>query len=167
MATIKHPDTFKCDVCGREIERAHSITLPVRWTTEQNEGRLCTPYVKEETIDLCDECFERAVVIEAAGCMGRNSYRLASEEERGAYDEAQNPIREIRKAKTPPCTQCVHSRFNAFNGVTILCDSGAYLDHVERTCCERYDNFVAIDVRGTRWCRFEQKPPKAEDGDES
>lgn len=61
MATIKHPDTFKCDVCGREIERAHSITLPVRWTTEQNEGRPCTPYVKEETIDLCDECFERAV----------------------------------------------------------------------------------------------------------
>ena len=53
------------------------------------------------------------------------------------------------------------------DGVTILCDSGAYLDHVERTYCERYDNFVAIDVRGTRWCRFEQKPPKAEDGDES
>ncbi len=45
-----------------------------------------------------------------------------------------NPIREIRKAKTPPCTQCVHSRFKAFNSVTILCDSGAYLDHVERTC---------------------------------
>lgn len=77
-----------------------------------------------------------------------------------------NPIREIRKAKTPPCTQCVHSCFTAFNSVTILCDSVAYIDHVERTCCERYDNFVAIDVRGTRWCRFEQKPPKAEDGDE-
>lgn len=61
-----------------------------------------------------------------------------------------NPIREIRKAKTPPCTQCVHSRFKAFNSVTILCDSGAYIDHVERTCCERYDNFVAIDVRGTQ-----------------
>lgn len=50
-----------------------------------------------------------------------------------------NPIREIRKAMTPPCTQCMHSRFKAFNSVTILCDSGAYLDHVERTCCERYD----------------------------
>lgn len=78
-----------------------------------------------------------------------------------------NPIREIRKAKTPPCTQCVHSRFKAFDSVTILCKCGAYLDHVERTCCERYDSFVARDVRGTRWCRFEQKPPKAEDGDES
>lgn len=32
--------------------------------------------VKEETIDLCDECLEMAVVIEAAGCMGRNSYRF-------------------------------------------------------------------------------------------
>lgn len=61
----------------------------------------------------------------------------------------------------------VCARCKAFNSVTILCDSGAYLDHVERACCERYDNFVAIDVRGTRWCRFEQKPPKAEDGDES
>lgn len=36
MATIKHPDTFKCDVCGREIERAHSITVPVmRWIGER------------------------------------------------------------------------------------------------------------------------------------
>lgn len=78
-----------------------------------------------------------------------------------------NPIREIRKAMTPPCTKCVHSCFNAFNSVTILCKCGAYLDHVERTCCECFDNFVAMDVRGTRWCRFEQKPPKAEDGDES
>lgn len=78
-----------------------------------------------------------------------------------------NPIREIRKAMTPPCTQCVHSCFKAFNSVTILCKCGAYLDHVERTCCERYDNFAARDVRGTRWCRFEQEPPKSEDGDES
>lgn len=31
-----------------------------------------------------------------------------------------NPIREIRKAMTPPCTQCVHSRFKAFNSVTIM-----------------------------------------------
>lgn len=76
MATIKHTDTFRCDVCGLEVEQAHSTTLPVRWTTEQNEGRPCPSYVKEETIDLCDGCFERVVVIEAAGCMGRNRYRF-------------------------------------------------------------------------------------------
>lgn len=73
---VEHPDTFTCDVCGREIERAHSVTLPVRWTTEQNEGRPCASYVKEETIDLCPACFEMAVVIEAAGCMGRNTYQF-------------------------------------------------------------------------------------------
>lgn len=50
-----------------------------------------------------------------------------------------NPIREIRKAMTPPCTQCVRSRFKAFDSVTILCDSGAYLDHVERAAAAAYD----------------------------
>lgn len=84
----------------------------------------------------------------------------------GEAETREDALKQV-EAMTPPCTQCVHSCFKAFNSVTILCDSGAYLDHVERTCCERYDNFVAIDVRGTRWCRFEQKPPKAEDGDES
>lgn len=63
-----------------------------------------------------------------------------------------NPIMEIRKAKTPPCTQCVHSRFKAFNSVTILCNSAAYLDHVERTCCERLqgfpDDWTKIPYRG-------------------
>lgn len=78
-----------------------------------------------------------------------------------------NPIREIKKAKMPPCTRCVHSRFKGLDHVTILCVCGAYFDHVERTRCECYGNSVAIDVRGTRWCRFEQKPPKVEDGDES
>ena len=76
MATIKHPDTFRCDVCGREVERANSVTLPVRWTTEQDEGRPCDHYIQEETLDLCDVCLESAIVMEAAGCMGRNSYRF-------------------------------------------------------------------------------------------
>lgn len=78
-----------------------------------------------------------------------------------------NPIREIKKAMTPSCTRCVYSRFKCFDSVTILCTCEAYRDHVERTRCECYGSFAAISVRGTRWCRFEQKPPKAEDGDES
>lgn len=78
-----------------------------------------------------------------------------------------NSIREIKKAKMPPCTRCVHSRFKGFDHVTILCVCEAYRDHVERTRCECYGSFAVINVRGTRWCRFEQKPPKAEDGDES
>lgn len=73
---VEHPDTFRCDVCGREVKRAHPLTLPVRWTTEQNEGRPCRSYIKEETIDLCDCCLERAIVIEAAGCMERNRYQF-------------------------------------------------------------------------------------------
>lgn len=74
MATIRHPDTFRCDVCGVEIDEAHSVTVPVKWTTEQTEGRPCTPYIEEKTLDLCDECFEKAVTIEARGCMRFNQY---------------------------------------------------------------------------------------------
>lgn len=141
-------------------ERAGELK-PDSWEKLEEDANLgCRDYCEKHHLEECDYNMRVHMLDRAKKLAG-------IEEERGAYDEAQNPIREIRKAKTPPCTQCVHSRFTAFNSVTILCDSGAYLDHVERTCCERYDNFVAIDVRGTRWCRFEQKPPKAEDGDES
>lgn len=78
-----------------------------------------------------------------------------------------NPIREIRKYRTPSCLKCVHSRFKGFDNTTIYCVCPAFRDHMERTCCECYGSFAARDVRGTRWCRFGQKPPKAEDGDES
>lgn len=61
-----------------------------------------------------------------------------------------NSIREIKKAKMPPCTRCVHSRFKGFDHVTILCVCEAYRDHVERTRCECYGSFAAINVRGTR-----------------
>lgn len=37
----------------------------------------------------------------------------------------------------------------------------------ERSLCQTYAIAKSRLVRGTRWCRFEQKPPKAEDGDES
>lgn len=61
-----------------------------------------------------------------------------------------NSIREIKKAKMPPCTRCVHSRFKGFDHVTILCVCEAYRDHVERTRCECYGSFAAIDVREVR-----------------
>lgn len=53
---VEHPDTFRCDICGREVEHAESVTVPVLWKTEQNEGRPCEPYIACERLDLCEEC---------------------------------------------------------------------------------------------------------------
>lgn len=77
MARVKHPDTFKCDLCGTEHEEkdiAH-VKMPVLFTTEQNEGKPVKPYVSEDcTLDLCASCLDRALTIEATGCMGFNRY---------------------------------------------------------------------------------------------
>lgn len=79
MATIKHPDTYQCDLCGTEYDDADSLTktrIPVKWLTEQNEGRTVKPYFRVQEIDLCDSCIEKVAVIEATGCMGYNQYTL-------------------------------------------------------------------------------------------
>lgn len=78
-----------------------------------------------------------------------------------------NPIREIRKYRTPSCLKCVHSRFKGFDNTTIYCAYPAFRDYTERMEGETYALAKSLLVRGTRQCQFGQKPPKAEDGDES
>lgn len=73
---VEHPDTYKCDVCGKEVEHAESVTVPVLWKTEQNEGRPCKPYIRCERLDLCEECLHNVLVLEASGCMGHNEFSL-------------------------------------------------------------------------------------------
>ena len=78
-----------------------------------------------------------------------------------------NTIREIRKYRTPSCIKCMHLRFKPFDGTMIYCACPSFRDYTERMKGETYAIAKSRLVRGTRWCRFEQKPPKAEDGDES
>lgn len=73
---VEHPDTFRCDICGREVEHAESVTVPVLWKTEQNEGRPCEPYIACERLDLCEECLHSVLAIEAIGCIGNNTFSL-------------------------------------------------------------------------------------------
>ena len=74
MSTIKHPDTYVCDICGAEFAERRQVNVPVVWTTEQNEGRSCKPYYKVECLDLCEDCADRVHVVEAAGAQGLNRY---------------------------------------------------------------------------------------------
>lgn len=76
MARIKHPDTFACDMCGVETEEGANFhaRLPVRFVSEQNEGRPCAPYFEMIELDLCPGCLDRCVSIEASGACGVNDY---------------------------------------------------------------------------------------------
>lgn len=65
-----------CDICTNE---GSVITkeMQVIFTTEQTEGRSCSPYFSQETIDLCDNCLNTCLsgkYIFADGAMGHNSF---------------------------------------------------------------------------------------------
>lgn len=81
MARIKHPDTFRCDICGTEVDQyaVFHAELPVMFTTNQNDGKPHDPYVDVAHVDLCPDCLDRCVTVEASGMMGVNKYRWRAE----------------------------------------------------------------------------------------
>ena len=64
MTTIKHRDTYRCDICGREFDVRREVNVLVMWLTEQ------------ELMDVCDECIDRVVAVEAEGAQGVVTYRF-------------------------------------------------------------------------------------------
>lgn len=65
----------KCDICGKE-ENVRAVKYPVLFTTEQTEGRCCTPYLSYQELDLCDECIDKVVKVKGWGAQGYNHYSL-------------------------------------------------------------------------------------------
>ena len=65
-----------CDVCKKETKN-EEIDIQVIFTTEQNEGKKCPPYLCNEKLNLCDDCIEKILngnYIFASGGMGCNTY---------------------------------------------------------------------------------------------
>jgi len=64
-----------CDICEAEAECIHN-KFTVYFTTDQTEGRPCKPYLSIETLDVCKDCLEKAITIEASGAQGYNKYHF-------------------------------------------------------------------------------------------
>ena len=68
MAVVKHPDTYLCDVCGREIGSewdVHKVAAPYLSDTavdEHGSKEKVVSYGSRE-FDLCGECIRKATVI--------------------------------------------------------------------------------------------------------
>lgn len=60
MATVRHPGTYVCDICGAGFPERRSVNVPVPWATNQDDGRGCDPHFG----------------VEASGAMGCNAYRF-------------------------------------------------------------------------------------------
>lgn len=68
-----------CDICKEETNN-EEIDIQVIFTTEQNEGKSCSPYLCNEKLNICDKCMNRILVggnyIFASGAMGCNTYKF-------------------------------------------------------------------------------------------
>lgn len=74
-----------CDVCKTSwaIDEAEfkrtAKSYPVKFLTEQNEGRGVKPYFEFALLDLCADCEENLLKVyplTAVGAMGYNEYKI-------------------------------------------------------------------------------------------
>ena len=68
-------EQYFCDICKKEAE-VIAVKYPVIFHTEQDEGRSVKPYVSPQTIDMCQECLHKALVVHGYGAQGFNHYEI-------------------------------------------------------------------------------------------
>lgn len=92
--------THFCDICGQVIHdysKRNRMSIGVRFLTEQNEGTPVKPYYDYCIVDLCDECADRAITVDAIGAMGHNEYRW-HKKPRAQYGELESENAKLRDA---------------------------------------------------------------------
>ena len=74
---MKKTQTF-CDICKNE-KKILEKKIQVIFTTEQTEGRSCSPYLSMEKIDICQKCLDsvlRGNYLIGSGCQGYNNFNF-------------------------------------------------------------------------------------------
>lgn len=65
-----------------------------------------------------------------------------------------HPIINLRRLKTPTCKTCANYSIQFFSPV---CTCAKYLEHYNRLNCTSVEYAILDDVRGTRFCEYEQR----------
>ena len=73
---------YVCDICGSILNEDSKISAfyPVVFTTYE-DGSHCSPRIENKRIDLCKNCGEKAIQIEAYVMDGSTTYKLINPEE--------------------------------------------------------------------------------------
>lgn len=72
---LKNVQIKVCDLCPNEKE-IRTVRVPVKWTTEQNEGRCVEPYITIDEIDICPSCLEKITRVTAHGAQGKDTFSI-------------------------------------------------------------------------------------------
>lgn len=68
---------YYCDICQEEIKGIDLQDIQVIFHTEQTEGRSCGPYLSNESLEICETCYQKVLdgnYIHAHGAQGHNKY---------------------------------------------------------------------------------------------
>lgn len=76
-----------------------------------------------------------------------------------------HPIIYLRRLRTPTCKTCAKYSVKFFNQV---CTCAKYLEHYNRLNCASVEYAILDDVRGTRFCEYEERKSinKSDESDE-
>lgn len=75
----KTVEEYYCDICGDKAP-VQEIIYPVVFHTDQNDGHGCTPYISSEHLDVCNECLNKIICLDAWGLQGCNEYKIKDSE---------------------------------------------------------------------------------------
>lgn len=76
-----------------------------------------------------------------------------------------HPIIYLRRLKTPTCKTCANYSVQFFSPA---CTCAKYLEHYNRLNCASVEYVILDDVRGTRFCEYEERKSsnKSDESDE-
>ena len=71
-------ETYFCDVCEKQVPaKLEEKKIQVIFHTEQTEGRGVKPYLSDQKIEICDDCYGKILkgnYLHGTGAMGYNKY---------------------------------------------------------------------------------------------
>ena len=73
---------FKCDICGKECDgdKTFHINYPLIRVASQQDNAPIKPYIENKQIDVCHDCANKILKIEASGAMGYDTYKIREAE---------------------------------------------------------------------------------------
>lgn len=72
-----------------------------------------------------------------------------------------HPIIYLRRLRTPTCKTCANCSVRFLQPV---CACAKYLEHYNRLNCASVEYAILDDVRGTRFCEYEQRKANQQSG---
>lgn len=80
MATVKHPDTYTCDICGNPFDCERKVKLPVLFDKEEYEygvHALENPKLEHVDMDICEDCLSKVIKVKGThGFYRPDTYRI-------------------------------------------------------------------------------------------